>query len=204
MDANPTAYSSGVSYLPQHTVTQKRGIALALAGPAMIFYARSSLSLLASSARLRILQTSSNAVDIAWMSCGPNTLPSKMWNDGHHGPPTGVQAETTKGIFRARNARGLSSPAMVYLCAFWVAWRARISVRIRTHKALSRPDRRRVISFVVCITCIMQGFGDANSPVTCVAKQLCGFWRTLLRNWRVSFGFAFDFCVNFRADHYDD
>ena len=77
-------------------------------------------------------------------------------------------------------------------------------VRIRTHKALSRPDRRRVISFVVCITCIMQGFGDANSPVTCVAKQLCGFWRTLLRNWRVSFGFAFDFCVNFRADHYDD
>jgi hypothetical protein len=38
------------------------------------FFARNSFSLLASSARLRIVQTSSSAVDIAWMSCGPNTL----------------------------------------------------------------------------------------------------------------------------------
>ena len=36
-----------------------------------------------------------------------------------------VQAGTTKGLFRVRNARGrIPIAAMVDRCAFWVAWRA--------------------------------------------------------------------------------
>jgi len=65
---------------------------------AMIFFARSFLSLLASSARLRVLHTSSSAVDIAWMSCGPNTLPSRNGRMVMVRPR--VQAGTTKGHFR--------------------------------------------------------------------------------------------------------
>ena len=68
---------SGVSYLPQHTVTQKRGIALALAGKGDDLFREEFSIAFGFVARLRILQTSSNAVDIAWMSCGPNTLPSR-------------------------------------------------------------------------------------------------------------------------------
>ena len=72
---------SGVSYLPQHTVTQKRGIALALAGKGDDLFREEFSIAFGFVARLRILQTSSSAVDIAWMSCGLNTLPSRSLSE---------------------------------------------------------------------------------------------------------------------------
>jgi hypothetical protein len=63
-----------VSYLPQHAVTQERGVAFAHFCKGDDLLREPLFSLLSSSARLRIVQTSSSAVDIAWMSCGPNTL----------------------------------------------------------------------------------------------------------------------------------
>ena len=69
----PTPTRLGNELLPQQVVAQKRGIALVPAREGVDLL-REELSFAFRSRRLRMLQTSSKAVDIAWMSCGPNTL----------------------------------------------------------------------------------------------------------------------------------
>ena len=128
---------SGVSYLPQHTVTQKRGIALALAGKGDDLFREEFSIAFGFVARLRILQTSSSAVDIAWMSCGLNTLPSRYR----------MMVMVLPRVCRRDNEGNLSCtkrPRPLFagdglLCAFWGAWRARTRSKSVHIKALSRP-----------------------------------------------------------------
>ena len=77
--------------------SQERGVALALVGKGDNILCQESLSRPASSATLRILQTSSSATDIAWMSLGPNTL--SLWNGTMvHGPPLASKQERPRAL----------------------------------------------------------------------------------------------------------
>jgi len=57
-------------------VTQERSTALTLVRKAMMLFARSHSFAFGFVGQVEDLQMSSSAVDIAWISCGPNTLSS--------------------------------------------------------------------------------------------------------------------------------
>jgi hypothetical protein len=66
--------ASARSDLPQHAVAQERGVARDLVGKGDKLLREEFFFAFGFVGQVENVQTSSSAVDIAWMSCGPNTL----------------------------------------------------------------------------------------------------------------------------------